>query len=263
MASPSDTNMELKPPDNTPQATVKASFRDTLIGNKDTGLARERVDLISNNLFRIEHEEGNRLKPRCYVSSNAMDSANSAHPQEDLHGDWLVVTRVKKNKNRTQGKGALVTGSMGHRNTDAKATQAPATSVAKQNASVSPNSRIVFQSKALPQPPSPNSRKKRHRTEPPAKEVSSSESQPSLTVPKAKSISVEDSNTFTFHPHGIQTMMNVEVLSSNRLRFRDEDDPVGFPSSKATMEGQDMASSTQGLEHIPDAVMEAENVPVQ
>ncbi|KAJ1416627.1 hypothetical protein SESBI_17207 [Sesbania bispinosa] len=217
MSSPSDIDMEPKPPDNGPQPTVKASFRDTLLGNKDTDLDKMKLP------------------------SESMELANSDHPQKELHA-----------------------GNLGNQNKDAKPPQAPVNSMEKQDAHGSQiSNQIVFQSKALSQSQSPNARKKRHRTEPPAKDVSSSGSQPLLTLPKAKNLSVEDANTFSFHPHGIKTMMNVEVLSSNRMRFRDEDDPVGSPSSKSIMEGQAMDSKDQGMDHNPDVVMEAASVPNQ
>ncbi|KAJ1382966.1 hypothetical protein SESBI_43781 [Sesbania bispinosa] len=70
-----DVLMDPKPPDDgvSPKKD-KATFRDTLLGNQNARIQRERVDLISNNLFRIEHEEANRLKPHCYVVDSVLDN---------------------------------------------------------------------------------------------------------------------------------------------------------------------------------------------
>ncbi|KAJ1411505.1 putative rho GTPase-activating protein 21 isoform X1 [Sesbania bispinosa] len=141
-----------------------------------------------------------------------MEVANSAPTQENLHGEWLVVSKVKRNRNKAQGKGA--SGS-GIQNKDVLPPKNSVTSVAIQNIQGSQSSgQIVFQSKAFPQPNSPNAKKKRHRTEPPPKVTNSPGTQSPLSSSKVKSVEAVGTS---LQPYGIQTMMNVEVLSSNRL----------------------------------------------
>ncbi|XP_020203712.1 uncharacterized protein LOC109789219 [Cajanus cajan] len=48
------------------------SFRDKLIGNKEAAPRPLAVDLIRHNLFRIEFEDGNRLKPKCFISDEVL-----------------------------------------------------------------------------------------------------------------------------------------------------------------------------------------------
>ncbi|KAJ1431376.1 hypothetical protein SESBI_07231 [Sesbania bispinosa] len=63
-----------KPPEGIGGAsTTKVSFRDKSMGQKEPLVRRERMDLISNKLFRIELEDGNRLKPRCYVADTVLN----------------------------------------------------------------------------------------------------------------------------------------------------------------------------------------------
>ncbi|KAJ1409729.1 capsid maturation protease [Sesbania bispinosa] len=181
-----------------------------------------------------------------------MEVAHSGHTPEDLHGDWLVVSRVKRNRNKSQVKGVSVSGSQ---NKDGLAPKNLVTTVDSHNTQGSQNSgQIVFHSKPLPQPNSPNARKKRHRTEPPPKAMTSLGSQ-SLVSP-SKANSVEAAGT-SHHPYGIKTMMNVEVVSGNRLRFRDEDDPRGSPNFKSVSYDQAVDSKDQGMTNQSDAEMEA------
>ncbi|KAJ1419999.1 hypothetical protein SESBI_14746 [Sesbania bispinosa] len=212
-------DMEPKPPDIGSQPSGKASFRDTLLGNKNNGAQREKIDLISNNLFREAKLSVALDKDK--PSSEDMEVANSSYTQEDLH----VITVDNQNIQGSQNSG-----------------------------------QIVFQSKVVPQPNSPNARKKRHRTEPPPKVMKSSGTQSFFSSSKVNS--VEAAGT-SLQPYGIKTMMNVEVLSSNRLRFRDEDDPGGSPSCKSVIKDQAMDNKDQGMINKPDVGMEASIVPDQ
>lgn len=45
----------------------QVSFRDKLVGTKTTHVVGSDADLLDVGLFRIEHDGGNRLLPRCYV----------------------------------------------------------------------------------------------------------------------------------------------------------------------------------------------------
>ncbi|KAJ1375839.1 hypothetical protein SESBI_50568, partial [Sesbania bispinosa] len=64
MADPGGACIDPKPPDGDGEkATDSISFRDKLIGVEDSGSMKKRVDLPGYNLFGIELEDGNRLKP--------------------------------------------------------------------------------------------------------------------------------------------------------------------------------------------------------
>ncbi|KAJ1375591.1 hypothetical protein SESBI_50837 [Sesbania bispinosa] len=146
MAIIEDTNMEPDPPDGMHQPPQSSSsFRDKLVGNQKVINPREKVDLIGRNLFRIEYEDENCLKPKCYVADsvlenlrhpwteavilkllgsnppvvvNNLDTADQvniksilgpqeAHQEEDcIHGDWMMVSRSKRSP-QFKGKGKI------------------------------------------------------------------------------------------------------------------------------------------------------------
>lgn len=68
------------------QKKGKVSFRDKLIGSKDPAPRRERIDLLSKNLFRIDFEEGDRLRPKCYLDENYI---------KDLRKPWKDAVTIK------------------------------------------------------------------------------------------------------------------------------------------------------------------------
>jgi hypothetical protein len=83
-------------PSRPPEAAVdqnkkKLSFRDKLLGNQDPIPRRETVDLISKKLFRIEFEDGDRRRPKCYANDSVL---------KDLWLPWqhaIIVKLLGKN----------------------------------------------------------------------------------------------------------------------------------------------------------------------
>ncbi|KAJ1421328.1 hypothetical protein SESBI_13762 [Sesbania bispinosa] len=255
MASPPDANMEPEPPDGAPHHKDKASFKDTLIGKKDSSHQHTKVDLIGNQLFRIEYEED---------STQPMSDKDVQH-QEALHGDWLVVTRTKKGRNKAQSKGPSQQASLGDRNKLSKTTQDPkanqVTSIEFPKTIQAPKSKrvlsaefpsknlpgqkegsqMVFQSVALSTKSSHNGRKKRHKIDLPNK-LDSPENTTTLGV-KSNNLVKDGGKDPLF---GIKTTMNVDILSQNRLRFRDEDDPKMQENPEKDMHGDQDVSMDAG-----------------
>ncbi|KAJ1382020.1 peptidase M1 [Sesbania bispinosa] len=56
--------------------------------------------------------------------------------------------------------------------------------------------------------------------------------------------------------HGIQTMLNVDILTANRLRFRDEDDPGGHSPSSQPRDKEAQAMDSETVDGM-DAVSES------
>lgn len=61
-----------RPPDGVDTHKKKCSFRDKLLGNQEPAPRRETVDLIGQKLFRIEFEDGDRRRPRCYADDSVL-----------------------------------------------------------------------------------------------------------------------------------------------------------------------------------------------
>ncbi|KAJ1429993.1 hypothetical protein SESBI_08059 [Sesbania bispinosa] len=136
--------MDPDPPDgDRPAHSPKASFKDKLLNNQ--GSFSSYVDLIGHNLFRIELEDGNRLKPKCFVADSVLqnlrkswseaiiikllekvltpqnpelssiippeavlEDASKVESKESDHGEWLVVNRTKKGRqNKSKVKASL------------------------------------------------------------------------------------------------------------------------------------------------------------
>jgi hypothetical protein len=76
----------LRPPEHVDTHKKKCSFRDKLLGNQEPVPRRETVDLIGKNLFRIEFEDGDRRRPRCYADDSAL---------KDLWVPWQHAIIVK------------------------------------------------------------------------------------------------------------------------------------------------------------------------
>ncbi|XP_029130018.1 uncharacterized protein LOC109812344 isoform X2 [Cajanus cajan] len=79
-----------RPPDGSGKVQAGVSFRDKVTGNKDPPLAREKIDFLKSKLVRFEWEEGDRLRPRCFVDETVMNSL--AQPFHDA----LVVKLLGK-----------------------------------------------------------------------------------------------------------------------------------------------------------------------
>jgi hypothetical protein len=62
-----------RPPDPSQAAYQKCSFRDKLLGNQAPVPRREAIDLIGHKLFRIEFEDGDRRRPRCYADESILN----------------------------------------------------------------------------------------------------------------------------------------------------------------------------------------------
>jgi hypothetical protein len=60
-----------KPPDD--PNLQKISFRDKLMGGQEPLPRLERTNLIEKNLFKIELQDGDRLKPRCFLDENIVE----------------------------------------------------------------------------------------------------------------------------------------------------------------------------------------------
>ncbi|KAJ1399314.1 collagen alpha [Sesbania bispinosa] len=238
MASPSDVNMQLEPPDGVPQPTEKASFTDTLMGIQDSSVSNAKVDLIVPQEQNLETDGlANKLDATKIASEPPTFGS-----QDSLHGDWLVVSRTKKSKNRIQGKGpplfkdnqTSVGKSKGEEKVS-KVGQGPSNPVPKTHQDSMDNTQMVFQSNALSSAMKNNPRKKRHRVEAPPK-VSSSTGQETIQALAQDHGSTRDKAVV--HPFGIQTSMNVDILAPNRMRFRDEDDPSSLDSSQLMVVSQ-------------------------
>lgn len=68
----------------------KVSFRDIVLGKKDIPVSRPRVDLLKENLARIEYEDGNPLKPKVHIADYVF---------EGLYTSWqdaLVISLLGK-----------------------------------------------------------------------------------------------------------------------------------------------------------------------
>lgn len=81
----------LKPPDGGGGVRPpRISFRDKLLGAQEPLPRREKVDLSAKNLFKIELEGGDRLKPKCYIAESIL---------EELWTPWkdaVIVTLLGK-----------------------------------------------------------------------------------------------------------------------------------------------------------------------
>ncbi|KAJ1412793.1 nitroreductase family deazaflavin-dependent oxidoreductase [Sesbania bispinosa] len=60
-------------------------------------------------------------------------SANPDQPKEDLHGDWLVVSRTKKGRNKAQSKGPSQSGNVRDHNKSSKANQVQSVVLTSKN----------------------------------------------------------------------------------------------------------------------------------
>ncbi|MCH91040.1 hypothetical protein A2U01_0011964, partial [Trifolium medium] len=75
-----------RPPETTQASKQKCSFRDKLLGNQAPIPRRETIDLIGQKLFRIEFENGDRRRPRCYTDDSVL---------KDLWLPWQHAVIVK------------------------------------------------------------------------------------------------------------------------------------------------------------------------
>ncbi|GAU32943.1 hypothetical protein TSUD_153600 [Trifolium subterraneum] len=78
--------MPTRPPESTQATKQKCSFRDKLLGNQAPVPRRETIDLIGQKLFRIEFENGDRRRPRCYADDSVL---------KDLWLPWQHAIIVK------------------------------------------------------------------------------------------------------------------------------------------------------------------------
>ncbi|KAJ1404921.1 peptide ABC transporter substrate-binding protein [Sesbania bispinosa] len=99
---------------------------------------------------------------------------------------------------------------------------------------------------------------RRDIVDPSVKSTSNSEVKPNFGM-STSGISLYDGGkdshkknlTSSIIPHGIKTVMNVDILAGNRIRLRDEDDPSNPSNVKASEESKD-----KGRDMESDAVMD-------
>ncbi|KAJ1426650.1 hypothetical protein SESBI_10151 [Sesbania bispinosa] len=267
MASIEDTSMLPDPPDGKEASSnLHTSFKDKPLAGKERVKDTSRVDLISNNLFRIEYDGGDHLKPRCYVADSVLQNlqhpwaeagpepkmveANLMESQEQLHGEWLVVSRSRK-PNAQKGKGKAKTNSSdskGQQERDKTANKVTSLFNTSET-QVASKENVVFSAK-----PSVSSRpnrlgKKRSRVEIKSvpvekgssstnKDVKQKSTTDQVTSPntsnRKESSADKPNSTVIFKPDsirksslfdfGIKTAMNVDIIEPNRLRFKDDEE---------------------------------------
>ncbi|KAJ1441218.1 hypothetical protein SESBI_01352 [Sesbania bispinosa] len=211
MASPSDVHMQPEPPDGVPHPRRRLPSRDTLMGFKDS--SNLETDALANKLD----------------ATKIVSEPSTSESQDTLHGDWLMVSRTKKGKNKIQGKGSspskdnqATAGKDAEEGKASKVGQGPNNLVPKTQQDNMESDQMVFQSNALPSTISNNSRKKRHRVEASYKASSSPGQETNQALVQVNG-SARDKGEV--HPFGIKTSVNIDILSPNKMRFRDEDDP--------------------------------------
>ncbi|KAJ1394633.1 hypothetical protein SESBI_34009 [Sesbania bispinosa] len=217
MASSKDVHKEPRPPDDASQQS-KVSFRDKLIGKNGESAQRERVDLIENNLFRIELEEGKA------TTKVPVEAPSKKAP------DQSKVTIGKSTNEKLTNEEVIF------KSKSVVATETPSKNPFDQHKdsvfkSSNENEGIIFKSEKTASSSKNNSRKKRHRSDSSFKPSQSVLSNVSSLPPKHvlnNSDSKSDHGEKSGHdipPHGIKTIFYVDILSANKMRFRDEDDP--------------------------------------
>ncbi|KAJ1380608.1 zinc ion binding nucleic acid binding protein [Sesbania bispinosa] len=261
MASAEDTQMLPDPPDGKEDSSKPhASFRDKLLAGKDGIKDTTRVDLISNNLFRIEYEDGDRLKPRCYVADSVLQNlqhpwteaehgnsarnelnkgtnqedpgsqssapkiveANLMNAQEQLHGEWLVVSRSRK-PNAQKGKSKVKINSF--------VAKAKPTFSSRINKLGKKRSRVELKSPPVEKGLSSTKKDDRQKTADDQCTTSDKSNGKGISMDKTTGLS---SNSNIFKPasarnksmadFGIKIAMNVEIIEPNRLRFKEDEE---------------------------------------
>ncbi|KAJ1387517.1 hypothetical protein SESBI_39921 [Sesbania bispinosa] len=178
--------------------------------------------------------------------------------KDSVHGEWLVVTRTKKqNSNRNKGK------SMGKISVESakKVSEDAKTTVVNSERGNLASQGLTFNSKALPSSTKTNERKKRLRNEDSQKSDQSIRNQAgtpktNLRVSLSKS-KVEGISAPGVSNHGIQTTWNVDIISANRLRFRDVDNPefeMGMVSGHDHSEGTHVDREVEAMDDEESAL---------
>ncbi|KAJ1440920.1 hypothetical protein SESBI_01595 [Sesbania bispinosa] len=204
MATSSDVQMDPKPPNDVQkEQKERASFKDTLVGNKNARNVRERVDLIDSS-----------------------------------HREWLVVSRTKKSS-KANGKGISQVKGSGLAGAHGKVThKIPPQNNASgkknpQGDKVSDHS--VLKNQASSAAGQNNARKNNINA-------------------AVKNLNTKDP------PHGIKTMLNVDIIAGNRLRFRDED---GIESISPTDNIKETQPQPHDTTNNMDADMDIKSASVQ
>ncbi|KAJ1394595.1 radical SAM protein, partial [Sesbania bispinosa] len=119
--------------------------------------------------------------------------------------------------------------------------------------------KVVFKSSAVNSTTNHNAKKKRLRVDPLVRSISHSEAKFSVGV-STSGINLSDVDkdshekilSSTINPYGTMTNMNVEILAGNRMRFRDEEDPLDPSNVKASVDRED-----HGKDMEVDTVMDS------
>ncbi|KAJ1393992.1 hypothetical protein SESBI_34530 [Sesbania bispinosa] len=166
------------------------------------------------------------MKMAIVLSPEKINTTNLDH-QEPLHGDWRVVTRSRKpNSNRGRGKAQVKDQA---ETSPKKVHDQPEVLIKKAASGILSNDGVVF-----------------------------------TIVPKAalktsvKSSSLNVKHVFNSSSHGIKAILNVDSLSANRMRFRDEDDHGGD-----LVTGKSDINHEQDMENVfvDDMYEEGSNLP--
>ncbi|CAL0320887.1 unnamed protein product [Lupinus luteus] len=134
--SASHNSDQVRPPDKPPDkdSTIplegsKISFRDKVLADRHPVTVREDKDFLAEGLARVELiGVPDTSRGSAYVEGSAMPSSTPINDElnaynhsitvgDDLHGDWLVVTRRRRNvKSSKGGNDMLATDTMASKN---------------------------------------------------------------------------------------------------------------------------------------------------
>ncbi|KAJ1433531.1 hypothetical protein SESBI_06067 [Sesbania bispinosa] len=247
MTMKSDVMMEPKPLDgNESSLNSRASFRED----------QDPLQLLQWILVPLEISS---LEVTVTHEGNTMENQDIV-----VHGDWMVVTRSRRNNQvRGKGKGLIKSypgnltvgdlGSLSSKDSDhSKGVKDVTIKPFQENAS------LVFNSGGVASSSKSDNRKKRHKIDLSSKSNQDNVNQKTIVfeavVPGTKDTSKKGFKPF-IPAHSIQTIWNVDVIAANRLRFKDEDKPsdstppisVEKNSSKGKASTMDRTGSKEGV----------------
>ncbi|KAJ1409758.1 hypothetical protein SESBI_22579 [Sesbania bispinosa] len=310
MASAEDTPMLPDPPDGKEGSqNQQVSFKDKFLAGKGRVKDSSKVDLIHNNLFRIESCPkpkvlGCNSQTAPTQGTSQVDIGNQSlvpppvmEPQDQLHGEWLVVSRSRKS-GAQKGKGKAKLSSFESKNqqerdknvtkvnqeiTTSDFQEAPTGEVifsaqptvpSRSNKIGKKRSRIEIKSTPERKGPSPTSQELKHKSTAPQVEASSMSARKDSVKDKPSSSVVNmngSSKPSPLHDFGIKTTMNVDIIEPHRLRFKDDetmqkslDDKLGVflqPQHRPEeYQDSDTASEMDGEDDNPPAGYDADMI---
>ncbi|KAJ1394470.1 zinc ion binding nucleic acid binding protein [Sesbania bispinosa] len=170
-----------------------------------------------------------------------------------------LIGSKKPNSNRVKGKAQV----KDQAETSLKKVQdQPKVLIEKPASGTLSNDGVVFTCNSLVSSSEKNTRKKRHRVDSsykPAQLTASPAVGPKTELKtSAESSSLNVKSVSDSSSHGIKTILNVDILSANRMRFRDEDDPGGV-----LVTGKSDINHEQDMENVSvdDIHEEGNNLP--